>query len=193
MLTLSLGYYHEQPEDASFDALLLAPLRLLGRYGVCVVASAGNDATSRPSYPAAFAPADGGLGADAGVAAGGQRRRAQPGRDRRAVQQRRAVGALLAPGGVPREHPADHLRRLRGGAQRAGRRPSRQRAALDPDDFTAGFAVWSGTSFAAPVLAGQLAERLLQESGQQPPGDPAARVRRGRAALASLPEIGARP
>jgi hypothetical protein len=69
----------------------------------------------------------------------------------------------------------------------------RQRAALDPDDFTAGFAVWSGTSFAAPVLAGQLAERLLEDSGEQPPGDPAARVRRGRAALASLPEIGARP
>jgi subtilisin family serine protease len=34
------------------------------------------------------------------------------------------------------------------------------RAALDPDDFYSGFGVWSGTSFSAPVLAGELAERL---------------------------------
>ena len=35
------------------------------------------------------------------------------------------------------------------------------RAALDPDDYSAGFAVWSGTSFAVPVLAGQIAAQLL--------------------------------
>ena len=35
------------------------------------------------------------------------------------------------------------------------------RSALDPDDYSAGFAVWSGTSFAAPVLAGQIAAQLL--------------------------------
>ncbi len=60
VLSLSLGYYHEQPEDSAFDALLHGPLELLGRWGVCVVVSAGNDATSRPAYPAAFAPYDGG-------------------------------------------------------------------------------------------------------------------------------------
>ena len=35
------------------------------------------------------------------------------------------------------------------------------RSALDPDDYSAGVAVWSGTSFAAPVLAGQIAAQLL--------------------------------
>ena len=35
-----------------------------------------------------------------------------------------------------------------------------ERAAIDPDDFGGGFAVWSGTSFAAPVRAGGLAAAL---------------------------------
>jgi subtilisin family serine protease len=36
----------------------------------------------------------------------------------------------------------------------------RWRESLDPDDFVGGFAVWSGTSFAAPILAGVFAEQL---------------------------------
>ncbi len=31
---------------------------------------------------------------------------------------------------------------------------------MDPDDFSSGFGVWSGTSFAAPVLAGEVAAAL---------------------------------
>lgn len=34
------------------------------------------------------------------------------------------------------------------------------RSTLDPDDFTAGFGVWSGSSFAAPILAGEVAAHL---------------------------------
>ncbi len=56
VVTMSLGYYHELPEDPAFDPLLRGPLTLLGKLGVAVVASAGNDATTRPCYPAAFAP-----------------------------------------------------------------------------------------------------------------------------------------
>jgi hypothetical protein len=36
------------------------------------------------------------------------------------------------------------------------------RATIDPDDFHSGFGVWSGTSFAAPVLAGQIAAQLCR-------------------------------
>ena len=64
VLTMSLGYYHEHPEDQAFDVLLAGPLALLGEYGVAVVVSAGNDASPRPIYPAAFAPYPGGPVAD---------------------------------------------------------------------------------------------------------------------------------
>jgi subtilisin family serine protease len=35
------------------------------------------------------------------------------------------------------------------------------RETIDPDDFSSGFGTWSGTSFAAPILAGQLAQCLV--------------------------------
>jgi hypothetical protein len=63
----------------------------------------------------------------------------------------------------------------------------RLREAIDPDDFRGGFAVWSGTSFAAPLMAGRLAARLASDlaSGD----DPATAVARGWAALEDLTEI----
>ena len=56
VLNLSMGYYHETPEDLLFDPTMYKILRLLGECGVSVVCSAGNDATARPMFPAAFAP-----------------------------------------------------------------------------------------------------------------------------------------
>ena len=48
------------------------------------------------------------------------------------------------------------------------------RGTIDPDDFSAGFGVWSGTSFAGPVLAGEIAQQLF--SGECGPLDPADQV-----------------
>ena len=42
-------------------------------------------------------------------------------------------------------------------------RDDRRRETIDPDDFSGGFALWSGTSFAAPVIAGKLAAKLLMD------------------------------
>ena len=49
VVTMSLGYYHEGPEDPAFDPLLRGPLTLLGKLGVAVVASAGNEPRPGPA------------------------------------------------------------------------------------------------------------------------------------------------
>jgi serine protease len=46
----------------------------------------------------------------------------------------------------------------------------RRREALDPDDFSGGFGVWSGTSFSAPIAAGAVARALLDQ--MSPAGEP---------------------
>jgi hypothetical protein len=40
--------------------------------------------------------------------------------------------------------------------------PERNREGSDPDDFSAGFAVWAGTSFSAPQVAAEFANRLRE-------------------------------
>jgi subtilisin family serine protease len=126
-----------------------------------VVASAGNDATSRPSYPAAFAPHPGGRV-----------------RDHDDVVPVSAVGARNPDGSVALfSNDGPWVKYLRPGASLVSTFPvtfdasatpsyelvtrdGQRRASIDPDDFRSGFGVWSGTSFAAPVLAGELAQAL---------------------------------
>jgi hypothetical protein len=199
VVSLSLGYYHEQPEDADFDALLLGPIALLGRLGATVVVSAGNDATVRPMYPAAFTPYEHGL--------------VPASHDALPVI---AVGALNPNESVALfSNDGPWVRALRPGAALVSSYPrtfdasgqptaelvtadGEWRSSLDPDDFSAGFAIWSGTSFAAPVLAGQIAAQLLalyaMGSGAV---DAAAAVDRGWTAIAAAtaddPDPVARP
>ena len=185
VVSLSLGYYHETPSDAAFDPLLLAPVRALGRLGVVVVVSAGNDATLRPMYPAAFAPHPGGL-----VPA--------PLADEVPVV---AVGATNPDRSVAlfsNEGPWVHAHRPGASlvstlpAFDGSRSPTLERrppglaprATIDPDDFSAGFGVWSGTSFSAPVLVGEIAQHLHASGALVADDvDPAAAVARGWAAV----------
>ena len=169
MVSISLGYYHEQATDKLVDPLMLAPLRALGRLGVAVVTSAGNDATKRPLYPAAFAPYDGGVisGFD------------------KATVPIVAVGATNPDGSVALfSNDGPWVRAYRPGAGListipttfdAGRTASVEiiqdgvkRATIDPDDFRSGFAAWSGTSFSAPILAGDLATCLNEAQVLRP-------------------------
>ena len=60
----------------------------------------------------------------------------------------------------------------------------RPRSTPDPDDYTSGFCTWSGTSFAAPVLAGQIAAALAADPAIGKVDRDAA-VARARAAMAA--------
>lgn len=181
VIVLSMGYYHETPEP-ELDPALAWVLDELGRLGVIVVAAAGNDATTRPMYPAAFAPwADG-------------QRTEYP--DRVPLV---SVGALnpddtdawfsnagpwvvaWAPGAAVVSTMPETFH---GGLSPVSTSTAfgRRRSTIDPDDYRSGFAVWSGTSFAAPTVAGRLAQELMDESDLSDGSAPAA-VQRGRAAL----------
>ncbi len=168
VLVLSMGYYHEQPFEEGDEPLLARALATLGELGVIVVAAAGNDATSRPMYPAAFAPsADGRTG----------------NRARADQVPLVSVGASNPDGGTAAlfSNSAAWVRAwepgaalvstmpvtFHGGLQpvaRTGDPHRRLRESIDPDDYSPGFAVWSGTSFAAPILGGKLAAALLDAS-----------------------------
>jgi hypothetical protein len=56
------------------------------------------------------------------------------------------------------------------------------------DDYRGGFATWSGTSFAAPVLAGEIAESLIGQGNLDEP-DPSTAVNCGWEAVRSLVKL----
>jgi hypothetical protein len=173
VLCLSLGYYHEQAGDQKLDPMLLAPIRALGRHGVTVVASAGNQATDRPVYPAAFAPHQGGP---------------VPSTDADMLPVI-SVGATNPDGSIALfSNGGPWVLAYRLGAALVSTMPinldggltasvittgpaGNVRATIDPDDFKGGFGTWSGTSFAAPVLAGEVLQNLIDGGSMEPVGE----------------------
>ena len=172
VLVLSLGYYHETPEDGLYSTTLSDLLRAAREMGCTVVCSAGNDAIDRPTFPAslwAWPGADNGIAQDKAalhVAVGAL----NPSSDSVALFSN--VGPWVttyAPGAAVVSTTPD----FDGGRQAAScdDRYGRHRATLGPDDYRGGFAAWSGTSFAAPYAAGLVAAAL---------GDVAARAERAQ-------------
>jgi subtilase family protein len=161
VVSMSLGFYAETatvPEVAQVRGLI----EQLTLHGVLVVAAAGNDSTTRPFMPAAFAKGTGG-------AAGGIDLLS-------AVGARNAFGdttaafsnwgewvTFWAPGNALVSTVPVWEGAAEGGLElldAAGLGPD-VRTAPDPDDLRTGFAVWAGTSFATPVIAGLLANALV--------------------------------
>jgi len=151
------------PTDRPFLGLLGEVLARLASRGIRVVAAAGNDGSTDPVYPAAFA-------ASKGV----------PERVRLV-----SVGATNADGKTPAylSNYGEWVTRWETGTSVVSTFPRVNRAALpelvaeprrkdpagfagresaDPDDFTGGFARWSGTSFAATVCAAKLAREGIR-------------------------------
>jgi len=184
VLSLSLGYYHENEADDLLDPILLDILRELGRLGVIVVCSAGNDATGRECYPAAFAPRTDRSDINhpdlqhAPVVSVG-------------ALNPNSTDAMFTNGGpwvrayAPGAAVMSTMPPFEGGLQPIGRLTvnGRVRESIDPDDYRSdtsgrvdegGFGLWSGTSFAAPVIAGRLAASIgetVMRSGDGPARD----------------------
>ena len=158
-LVLSLGYYSETPEDVIYTAGLLDLLVSLAENGVTTFAAAGNDSTTRKSYPAAFAIqppfADENICPLVSVAA---------------LNPDRTV-ALFSNDGpwvLAHDYGANIVSTapttIQGGLSAVAavfdNEQRRTRSTIDPDRYSGGFATWSGTSFAAPTMTGRFLEAL---------------------------------
>jgi hypothetical protein len=154
IVSCSLGYYAESSERDR-DIRLKTVIDALIKEGVVVVAAAGNEATGRAFFPAALAtleplPPEGepvmGVGA------------LNPNSTTAWFSNGGPSATWLAPGArVVSIYPAD----VKGSSGSKQITHDRRRASYDPDDFSAGFAVWDGTSFAAPLLAAMVANELI--------------------------------
>lgn len=181
VLTLSFGCYHEDLADEESEPSALTAtnfatiLRDLGKVGIIVVAGAGNDATARPFLPAAFAgDTNTGSGALPLVSVGSlnpnQSKVSLFSNSGTWVTTYRHGAAIIST--LPRKQNAssqasadvagiDTLPEEEQEEVNKGTTPRPpDRATIDLDDYTSGFGVWSGTSFSAPVLAGQLAHAI---------------------------------
>ncbi len=157
-VVLSLGYYNETPYDLQYSSGLKALLVRLAAAGVATFAAAGNDATTRPSYPAAFA--------------------VHPEFDAPDVLPMHSVAALNPDGTVAAfSNSGPWVTAAALGVNLVSASPitldgssgpgvvQGRRATVDPDDLRGGYAAWSGTSFATPLLAGGYLASLVAENG----------------------------
>ncbi|MEV6238616.1 S8 family serine peptidase [Lentzea sp. NPDC051838] len=165
VISLSLGGYREAgAAGAEYDQLTKVVDALRAR-GVIIVAAAGNYASSRPFFPAALADRD-----DDGlprVISVGAR---NPNGTKAFFSNDGPWVRCWAPGaGIVSTYPENV-----NGSRRAlfevgdprSDDPLAIRQSLESDDYRYGYAEWSGTSFAAPMVAARLATRLMELDGE---------------------------
>lgn len=172
VLSLSLGFSHETPTSGNFDTAVRELLVTLRQHGCAVVCSAGNSSFDRPLFPAALwewpgsrlgLPSEDDLAPHIAVGA------INPARDSIALFSNFGPWVnIYAPGVSVLSTAPGH----QGGVQAGSSNPVRslKRESLDPDDFRGGFAIGSGTSYAAPYIAGRLANALVPGLMNAEPG-----------------------
>lgn len=157
VVLMAFGRHRDEPDDHGLDRVREA-ISGLTRGGIKIVASAGNDGSAQPVYPAAFA--------------------VEPSLSASVV----SVGALSSPTQwAPFSDYGPWVREARKGTgiisvlpevnASAGEQQATDNA-FDPLDMNVtrdGFAWWSGTSFAAAIYAGQLASQLPGSQGLPEP------------------------
>ncbi|ONI88947.1 hypothetical protein ALI144C_05405 [Actinosynnema sp. ALI-1.44] len=161
VVSLSLGYFDEAGSTSTFTGQIAEAIDKLRELGVLVVAAAGNDATSRRFYPAALAERPSNPDIAPQVVSVGALNPSTT----RALFSNEApwVRAWATGAGVVSTFPTDVQ-----GAISANLMPATGRGALDSDDFRAGFAVWDGTSFAAPLAAAEITAAMIRCSAEDP-------------------------
>ena len=193
VLSLSFGYFSESPHDVVVTAGLWKAIKVFLDLGVAVVAAAGNSAMSQEFYPAAFAletPAAAQVPVISVGALNPNGTKASFSNDGHWVTAWARGAAVVStyPPGIDGSRTPEL--RIPVDRKPPGELPPGCEA-LDPDDYSGGFAVWSGTSFSAPYLAALVAGALLTGAAHDAslkldnagPGAAAARV---VAALAEL-------
>jgi hypothetical protein len=167
-VSLSLGYFNESPADVAYTSALRQVIDTLLDLGVVVTAAAGNYATSREFYPAAFAGQPPATGEVPLISVGAL----NPNGTRAVFSDGGRWVTAWAPGAaVISTFPVD----VNGADQPAIRVPGQARESFDTDDYRGGFAAWSGTSFAAPMMAADVVRAMLAPlEGASP--DPALRL-----------------
>ena len=168
VVSLSLGYFSETPADETYSLALWQAIWPLLELGVAVTAAAGNYSTSRKFYPAAFAELDPPPDGVPVISVGAL----NPNTSKALFSDGGHWIRAWAPGAAMLStFPAD-INGSRDPEVSLPAHPDNQapagflgeRAALDPDDFRSGFALWAGSSFAAPYVAAQLARELLRSA-----------------------------
>jgi len=160
ILSISIGYYCETLEDEAETTEFARLLNTLSDFGVLIVAAAGNDATTRPFFPAALASAAPAGGGQPVLSVGALN---PNGTKAFFSNQAPWVHAWATGAAVVSTFP-----RLRGSTGPANAIRELDRESLDPDDFTSGFAMWHGTSFAGPHAAAALANKLVEHADADP-------------------------
>jgi subtilisin family serine protease len=173
VLSLSLGYYHETPGAFDDEPAFVAVLRALAGTGVAITAAAGNGGTDHPFYPAAFALAD---DFDVPLTSVGAQ---NPDGRTVAVFSNTGVWVRAYRRGtaVVSTMPVTFDGSLRGTLYHHPT-PNPPRGASKPDHYCGGFGLWSGTSFSAPALAGEVAAHLVAARAEKELQDPGARCKR---------------
>lgn len=166
VLNLSLSSYDAHPSDL-LDRALVELLRRARECGCAVVCSAGNEGIDRPTFPAAAWEQSDSATRAPHVAVGAADRHGEVA----SFSNHGPWVHVYVPGvDVHSAYPP-----LDGGAQAVIALPHPVRETMDVDDFRGGFAIWSGTSFAAPFAAAMLARVLVTPLATRGDGVPVSR------------------